>query len=98
VAPVRETAAQALGAALLALDVPCLQAVLRKLQELKAHALWEVRQSGLLGVKYMLAARSDASEALLPLALPAITQGLQVRCWCAGAGAPRQLELWGAVL
>jgi TATA-binding protein-associated factor len=56
---------------------PSLQAVLRKLQELKAHALWEVRQSGLMGVKCMLAARSDASEQLLPLALPAITRGLQ---------------------
>ncbi len=30
-----------------------------------------------MAVKYMLAARSDASKQLLPLALPSITRGLQ---------------------
>ena len=37
------------------------------------------RHGGLLGVKYLLAARPDAAPQLLPTALPAALRGLQAR-------------------
>lgn len=78
VAPVRETAAQALGAASRALPeskVPKLVALLCQLQE---QADWSVRHGGLLGIKYLLAARHELAPSLLPTVLPAAHSGLQV--------------------
>lgn len=75
----RETAAQALGAALQQLAVDVLAAALAMLRQLTGQADWEVRHGGLLGLKYLLAARQDAAEQLLPLALPGAVVGLQVR-------------------
>jgi len=78
VAPVRETAAQALGAALRPLPGASLTAALAALAALAAGSAWEARHGGLLGAKYLLAARADAARQLLPLALPAALRGLQV--------------------
>lgn len=80
VAPVRETAAQALGAAarpLAAASLPPLLAALRQLSEHPCE--WEVRHGGLLGLKYVLAARAGGVDApLLEAVLPAAIVGLQV--------------------
>ncbi len=78
VAPVRETAAQALGAASRSLPSAKLGVLARHLATLVRRPEWEVRLGGLLGLKYLLAARSDAAEYLLPEALPAALAGLQV--------------------
>ena len=78
-APVRETAAQALGTALLPLKLPALKGVVGLLRQLMTAAEWEARHGGLLALKYLLAARSDSAAQLLPDALPAAITGLQVR-------------------
>lgn len=86
VAPVRETAAQALGAATRPLPLDTLRAMLASLRQLSECSEWEVRHGGLLGLKYVLAARggSAASEEqsaggaeLLQAVLPAALVGLQ---------------------
>ena len=73
VAPVRETAAQALGVLLKKLDMPSvrevhetLMAMVRQswarrggLKETGERFAWEVRHSGLLGLKYEVAVRTD---------------------------------------
>ena len=79
VAPVRETAAQALGAAGRALPRPKIGALACHLAALVRRLEWEVRLGGLLGLKYLLASRADAAADLLPEALPAALAGLQVR-------------------
>lgn len=78
VAPVRETAAQALGAAVQPLSVDALRVLLSQLQTLACNEQWEVRHSGLLALKYVVAARPDAAAQLLPLALSIAEAGLQV--------------------
>lgn len=78
VAPVRETAAQALGAAVQPLPVAHAQAMLSLLHQLIKQKQWEVRHGGLLGLKYLLAARADAAEHLIAQAVPAAVLGLQV--------------------
>lgn len=80
VAPVRETAAQALGAAARPLGSGTLSALLAALRQLSEHAgEWEVRHGGLLGLKYVLAARAEGVDAaLLEAVLPAAIVGLQV--------------------
>ena len=78
-APVRETAAQALGTALRPLELPALRGVLGLLRQLVTAPVWEARHGGLLALKYLLAARPDAASQLLPDALPAAMIGLQVR-------------------
>lgn len=78
-APVRETAAQAVGAAVQPLPVSQAQALLVLMQQLiQQQQQWDVRHGGLLGLKYLLAARTDDSHILMPGALPAATLGLQV--------------------
>lgn len=87
VAPVRETAAQALGAAVRPLPPAALPALLGALRQLsECPAEWEVRHGGLLGLKYVLAARTagggGVGAALLDAVLPAAVVGLQVgRAW-----------------
>ena len=78
VAPVRETAAQAVGAAVQPLPVAKAQALLTLLHQLVQQQQWDVRHGGLLGLKYLLAARTDASHHLMPQALPAAMLGLKV--------------------
>ena len=78
VAPVRETTAQALGMAARALPQPSLTSVAGHLRCLVGQLEWEARLGGLLGLKYLLAARPDCAQALLPRALPTALLGLQV--------------------
>ncbi len=82
-APVRETTAQALGTALLPLRLPALRGVVGLLGRLVTAPVWEVRHGGLLALKYLLAARPDAAQELLPDAVPAAMVGLKV---CAARG------------
>jgi len=88
VAPVRETAAQALGMAARALPVAALPALLSALKQLAqgAHGEWSVKLGGLLGIKYVLATRTvgennnekgEEMGVLLDAALPAAVSGLQ---------------------
>eukprot|EP00873_Tetraselmis_striata_P035112 jgi/Tetstr1/455376/TSEL_042208.t1 len=77
VAPVRETAAQALGSATKALPFSSLKAVMCLLKQLKDRQEWQVRHGCILGWKYILATRQDLAAELLPQALPSLTQGLQ---------------------
>lgn len=76
----RETAAQALGAAVRPLAPAALLPLLAALRQLSEHpAEWEVRHGGLLGLKYVLAARDGGVDAaLLEAVLPATLVGLQV--------------------
>ena len=49
------------------------------------RSAWEARHGGLLGVKYLLAARPDAAGQLLPTALLAALRGLKAsRVACRG--------------
>jgi len=77
VVPVRETAAQALGAALQPADVPSLQRVMQLLTSMHQHHEWSVRHGAYTGIKYLLASRPEAAEELLPAALPVLITGLQ---------------------
>ena len=90
VAPVRETAAQALGSAARGLPGTSLQTLMRHLTALVAQKEWGVRLAGLLGIKYVLAARLDQAGALLPAVLPAVLTGLKV---CSLCSSIMQIEL-----
>ena len=76
----RETAAQALGAAVQPLGIEPLRVLLGQLQALACSGQWEVRHSGLLALKYVIAARPDSAAQLLPLAVDIATAGLKVQC------------------
>ncbi|KAK9809358.1 hypothetical protein WJX73_008453 [Symbiochloris irregularis] len=78
VAPVRETVGQALGLAARALPAPQMQATAAILCQLAGASEWDVRQGGLLGLKFLLAAtQADQAAALLLAALPAALHALQ---------------------
>ena len=78
-APVRETVAQALGVAGRALPLAQLETTASLLRQLVSASEWDVRQGGLLGLKFLLAAtQGPKSEPLLGSALPAALQALQV--------------------
>eukprot|EP00192_Tetraselmis_astigmatica_P001352 CAMPEP_0117692082 /NCGR_PEP_ID=MMETSP0804-20121206/26113_1 /TAXON_ID=1074897 /ORGANISM="Tetraselmis astigmatica, Strain CCMP880" /LENGTH=1797 /DNA_ID=CAMNT_0005505457 /DNA_START=126 /DNA_END=5519 /DNA_ORIENTATION=+ len=79
VAPVRETAAQVLGAAMKALPLASLKVVMKMLGQLRGREEWQVRHGCMLGWKYILASRKDLAGQLLPEALPLLIQGLQDR-------------------
>ncbi|WIA33345.1 hypothetical protein OEZ86_006482 [Tetradesmus obliquus] len=76
VVPVRETAAQALGAALQPTSLLTLQRVLELLSSMHKHHEWSVRHGAFTGIKYLLASRPEAAEQLLPAALPVLMAGL----------------------
>ncbi len=48
------------------------------MRQLVDQKQWDVRHGGLLGLKYLLAARADLGPQLLPEALPAALLGLKV--------------------
>ena len=77
VAPVRNTAAEALSVVLKYMRQEAVGHVLTNLLELQRHSNWQVRHGGLLGIKYLVAVRSDLIEFLLPTLLPVITGGLK---------------------
>lgn len=74
----RETAAQALGAAVRSLSTEALEALVTQIATLAAHPEWEVRHSGLLALKYVVAARPDVATQMLQPALAIAQPGLQV--------------------
>jgi TATA-binding protein-associated factor len=76
VAPVREMCAQTLGVVLKHMVKLQVQAVLNVLLILQAQEQWQVRYSGLLGAKYLLAVRQDMTAETLPLLLNSVKQGL----------------------
>ncbi|GAB0492105.1 hypothetical protein MMPV_003364 [Pyropia vietnamensis] len=96
VAPVRETAAQALACTAAVLPPDRVSALLRSVLALATAAAtgrWEVRHAALLGVRYLLAVRADLAAALLADAYPVIVAGLRdddddVRAVAAEALAP----------
>eukprot|EP01127_Copromyxa_protea_P005411 TRINITY_DN15340_c0_g1_i1.p1 TRINITY_DN15340_c0_g1~~TRINITY_DN15340_c0_g1_i1.p1 ORF type:complete len:1800 (+),score=296.36 TRINITY_DN15340_c0_g1_i1:48-5447(+) len=80
IAPVRETAAQALGMVMRHVPKGHLSIIIEALSCLEASAEWQVRQSGFLGLKYLITVWSSdeviATE-ILNSQLPAIISGLQ---------------------
>ena len=93
VAPVRETAAQALAAAGCALPHAQQAQLSAHLCCLAGHSSWEVRLGGLLGLKHLLAASGQAAK-LLPGAFPALLHCLQV---LPGSAAQLQGAVHGVV-
>ena len=79
VAPVRETAAQALGMVSRAIERPVLLRLLTALRTLAECSEWEARHGGLQGLKYVLAAQDEVDSELLAMALPAAIAGLRDR-------------------
>ncbi|CAL4066686.1 unnamed protein product, partial [Meganyctiphanes norvegica] len=75
VAPVRETCAQALGNILHLLSVSGVLGVVRLLETMLSWREWEARHGGLLGLKYLLAIRTDIRDDLLKHAYPHIYKG-----------------------
>jgi len=57
IAPVRETCAQVLGVTTIHLDTGSVHNIARKIVQFLTRPEWEVRHGGLLGLKYILAAR-----------------------------------------
>lgn len=82
VAPVRETAAQVLGAAVTVLPPPDVALVLSHLLALWAAPHWQTRMAALTAAKYLVAAREDMATALAATLLPTALQGLQVGVEC----------------
>lgn len=72
----RETAAQALGAALQPASAHSLQVVLALLASMHKDAEWSVRHGAFTGIKYLLASRPEVAGELLPSALPVLLDGL----------------------
>ena len=77
VAPVRESAAQALGVCVPHLQEEAVLLLARLLLLLAGQEGWEARHGALLATKYLLAARSDLAPQLLPLLFPRLLTGLQ---------------------
>ncbi|KAL3681420.1 hypothetical protein R1sor_024376 [Riccia sorocarpa] len=77
VAPVRETCAQVLGAALKHMPKDLVHETLSILLQMQSRQEWEVRHGSLLGIKYLVAVRQDMLGELLPRVLPACMVGLE---------------------
>uniref|UniRef100_A0A0N8BMP5 TATA-binding protein-associated factor n=1 Tax=Daphnia magna TaxID=35525 RepID=A0A0N8BMP5_9CRUS len=77
IAPVRETTAQALGSLAKLMDSEQVKSVVAVLLQLLEQTEWETRHGGLLGLKYLMAARQDLSQQLLPLVYPSLFRGLE---------------------
>lgn len=76
VAPVRETCAQCVGAAVRHMSASGARSVAVALVALTLRPEWEARHGGLLGLRYLLAVREDLVEALLPEVFPRLEAGL----------------------
>lgn len=77
VAPVRETCAQALGAALKFMHPSLVHETLKILLQMQSRSEWEIRHGSLLGIKYLVAVRQDMLKDLLDSILPACKAGLE---------------------
>lgn len=79
VAPVRETAAMTIAASSQCLPSERVSALLQTLQIMFSEEYgtqWEIRHAGLLGIRYVLAAKHEDAEDLLPKVLDSILKGL----------------------
>ncbi|GAV57483.1 SNF2_N domain-containing protein/Helicase_C domain-containing protein/DUF3535 domain-containing protein [Cephalotus follicularis] len=77
VAPVRETCAQALGAALKYIHPSLVHETLNVLLQMQHRSEWEIRHGSLLGIKYLVAVRQEMLPDLLGCILPACKSGLE---------------------
>lgn len=77
VAPVRETCAQALGAAFKYMQPPLVYETLNILLQMQRRPEWEIRHGSLLGIKYLVAVRQEMLPDLLGYVLPACKAGLE---------------------
>ncbi|CAJ1978258.1 unnamed protein product [Sphenostylis stenocarpa] len=84
VAPVRETCAQALGAAFKYMHPALVNETLNILLKMQCRPEWEIRHGSLLGIKYLVAVRQDTVGVelemlsnLLGRVLPACKSGLE---------------------
>lgn len=77
IAPVRNSCAQALGFVVKYMSIEAVKRVLSVLLNLQDNDQWEIRHGGLLGVKYLVAVRSDLTTVLLDNLLPVIFKGLR---------------------
>jgi TATA-binding protein-associated factor len=78
VAPVRETAAMALGSVAVALSPESATRLGTLILELVRYPKdWQVRHGGLLGLRYLLAVRPELRDQKLAEILPALTKTLQ---------------------
>ena len=77
-APVRETAAQALGALSRALTPVQTMCTLQHIQLLTQHRDWSVRHAGYLGLKYLCAAQQIQPPEMLSASQRMALGGLQV--------------------
>lgn len=77
VAPVRETCAQALGAAFKYMHHSLVYETLNILLQMQRRPEWEIRHGSLLGIKYLVAVRQEMLPDLLGCILPACKAGLE---------------------
>ncbi|EEF38332.1 TATA-binding protein-associated factor MOT1, putative [Ricinus communis] len=77
VAPVRETCAQALGAAFKYMHRSLVHETLNILLQMQRRPEWEIRHGSLLGIKYLVAVRQEMMPDLLGYILPACKAGLE---------------------
>ncbi|KAJ4851194.1 btaf1 RNA polymerase II, B-TFIID transcription factor-associated [Turnera subulata] len=77
VAPVRETCAQALGAAFKYMHRSLVYETLNILLQMQRRPEWEIRHGSLLGIKYLVAVRQEMLPDLLGYVLPACKAGLE---------------------
>ncbi|KAL6056696.1 TATA-binding protein-associated factor [Balamuthia mandrillaris] len=77
IAPVRETCAQALGALLKHISADSVYPIIQVLLTLAQRSEWEVRHGGILGLKYVIAIRTDLVETILPRVLPPVVNRLK---------------------
>eukprot|EP01125_Pyxidicula_operculata_P015647 TRINITY_DN5335_c0_g1_i4.p1 TRINITY_DN5335_c0_g1~~TRINITY_DN5335_c0_g1_i4.p1 ORF type:complete len:1864 (-),score=455.04 TRINITY_DN5335_c0_g1_i4:12-5603(-) len=77
VTPVKETSAQILGTIASHLESKTIMKLIHSLTHLQQYNKWEARHSGYLGVKYLVAVRSDLIEKVMPFQVPIILKGLK---------------------
>ncbi|EDV27672.1 uncharacterized protein TRIADDRAFT_53613 [Trichoplax adhaerens] len=77
VAPVRETCAQTLGAAIHHMSEDNAKQILHLCLSMQQHSNWEARHGGLLGIKYLLAVKQSIVREVLPSILPSILEALK---------------------
>ena len=77
IAPVRETSAQTLGSVLNVMSSEGVRKCLVILTQLLDRPEWEARHGSLLGLKYLLAVRSDLNPQLLPLVFDSVFRRLK---------------------
>lgn len=82
IAPVRETCAQVLGVTTVHLDADSVHNIARRIVQFLTRPEWEVRHGGLLGLKYILAARQVGLSQVMQLScfLPKLNFVVKFSC------------------